>query len=59
MIGVQGSVTVETPEGLNAQYSHDFSEEGLRNSGYTLRNYLTLFMYLRIREILGAGLEQG
>jgi len=25
-----------------AQYQRDFSEEGLKNSGYTLRNYLTL-----------------
>jgi len=28
-----------------SQYQNDFSEEGLKNSGYTLRNYLTLQKY--------------
>jgi len=31
-----------------SQYQNDFSEEGLKNSGYTLRNYLTLKRYYEV-----------
>ncbi|MGB2821552.1 MAG: GDSL-type esterase/lipase family protein, partial [Phycisphaerae bacterium] len=35
------------------QYQRDFSDEALRNSGYTLRNYLTLKMYWQVyRQVL-------
>ena len=30
------------------QYQNDFSDEGLKNSGYTLRNYLTLKRYYEV-----------
>jgi len=32
------------------QYANDFSNEGLRNNGYTLRNYLTLIVYAEVIE---------
>jgi len=33
-----------------SQYQRDFSEEGLKNSGYTLRNYLTLKRYYEVHQ---------
>ena len=36
-----------------AKYQRDYSEEGLKNSGYTLRNYLTLKKYWEVnRKVL-------
>ncbi len=54
-------VTLLSDDGVHpsypAPYQHDFSDEGLRNSGYTLRNYLALSMYLKIRKIVETPLE--
>jgi hypothetical protein len=41
------------------KYANDFSEFALRESGYTLRNYLTLSLYADvIRNVIGVGASQ-
>jgi hypothetical protein len=34
------------------RYQHDYSESGLRSSGYTLRSYLTLLKYAEVVDVL-------
>jgi hypothetical protein len=34
------------------KHQNDFSEESLRNSGYTLRNYLTLLKYAEVIDLV-------
>lgn len=54
-----GVLTLISGDGVHPsnpkQYKKDFSEEGLRSSGYTLRNYLTMRAYAAvIRHVLQA-----